>query len=185
VVWTYFQAVTMVAVGSIVNNYALVRWTACPRLALPLATLVSNLPSFAIPAAAAFVAAAASGYLWAGTLLLPLMCLWLLLFVATAAVLLSSISVRARDVMSVVPFLLQVLVFLSPVAYLTTALPSAVRTLIAINPLTGLIDGWRWCMLGMHPDLAAVAMSIVFTAAGAVLAWRFFARFEVRMADEI
>src|SRR5690348_15325368 len=59
IVWTYFQAVTMVAAGSIVNNYQLVRWTACPRLALPLATLAANLPSFAVPLVAALIAAGA------------------------------------------------------------------------------------------------------------------------------
>lgn len=185
VVWSYFQAVTMLSVASIVNNYTLVRWTACPRLALPLATLVSNAPSFAVPAIAAIVAAAVEGYLWVGTLLFPIMCVWLLLFVAIMAVLLSSISVRARDVMSVVPFLLQVVLFLSPVAYRTSALPSVLRALISVNPLTGLIDGWRWCMLGMHPDMTAVSISLAFTLMGLVVAWRFFARAEVRMADEI
>ena len=115
-VWTYFQAVTMVATGSIVNNYPLVRWTACPRLALPLATLVSNLPSLVIPGLAAVIVAGAAGYLWVGSLLLPFMCLWLLALVGVTAILLSAITVRARDVLSVVPFMLQVTLFLAPVA---------------------------------------------------------------------
>jgi ABC-type polysaccharide/polyol phosphate export permease len=96
-VWTYFQAVTMVATGSIVNNYPLVRWTACPRLALPLATLVSNLPSFLIPGVAAIIAAGVSGYLWVGSLLVPVLCVWLLLLVAAGALMLSAVTVRARE----------------------------------------------------------------------------------------
>ncbi len=184
-VWTYFQAVTMVATGSIVNNYPLVRWTACPRLALPLATLVSNLPSFLIPGLAALIVAGAAGYLWVGTLLLPFMCVWLLALVGASAILLSAITVRARDVLSVVPFMLQVTLFLSPVAYPTSTLSPALRALISINPLTGLLDAWRWSLLGVRPSSAAVIISLALTATGVVLAWRTFARLEVRMADEI
>ena len=184
-VWTYFQAVAMVATGSIVNNYPLVRWTACPRLALPLATLVSNLPSFLIPGLAAVIAAGATGYLWVGSLLLPFMCIWLFLLVGACAVLLSAITVRARDVLSVVPFMLQVTLFLSPVAYPTTELSPVLRALISINPLTGLLDAWRWTLLDVHPNSTAVIISLALTAVGVVAAWRLFARLEVRMADEI
>ena len=81
IVWTYFQAVAMVGAASIVNNYQLVRWTACPRLALPLGTLVVNLPSFAVPLLAALIAAGASGYLWIGTLVVPALFLWMTVLV--------------------------------------------------------------------------------------------------------
>jgi lipopolysaccharide transport system permease protein len=183
--WTYFQAVTMVATGSIVNNYPLVRWTACPRLALPLATLVSNLPSLLIPGLAAIIAAGAAGYLWAGSLLMPFMCLWLFALVAVTAILLSAITVRARDVLSVVPFMLQVTLFLSPVAYPTTSLSPVLRALISINPLTGLLEAWRWSLLGTRPSLTAVIISLALTVIGVVVAWGVFTRLEVRMADEI
>jgi lipopolysaccharide transport system permease protein len=175
----------MVAAGSIVNSYPLVRWTACPRVALPLATAVSNLPSLVIPFVAALIAAAADGYLWAGTLLVPLLFVWLFVLVAATALVLSALSVRAHDVLSVLPFLLQVTVFLSPVAYRTSQLSPVLRTLISINPLTGLIDVWRWALLGVPPSIAAMAISLGLTTLGALVAWRFFARLEVRMADEI
>ncbi len=184
-VWTYFQAVSMVATGSIVNNYPLVRWTACPRLALPLATLVSSIPSFLIPGLAAIIVAGAAGDLWVGSLLLPVLCLWLLGLVGASALFLSAITVRARDVLSVVPFMLQVMLFLSPVAYPTTQLPSALRALISLNPLTGLLDAWRWSLLGIQPSTTAVVASLVLTCVSAVIGWRLFARLEVRMADEI
>lgn len=185
VVWTYFQAVTMVSVGSLVNNYALVRWTACPRVALPLATLVSNLPSFAIPALAALIAASASGFLGVQALLLPVLFIWLVALVAVAAIVLSAVAVRARDVLSATPFLLQVMLFLSPVAYGTSQLPPALRALISLNPLTGLIDVWRWSLLGINPSLSAVIVSLALTSVGIVVAWRLFGSLEVSMADEI
>jgi len=185
VVWTYFQAVTMAAVGSLVNNYALVRWTACPRMALPLATLVSNLPSFAIPAAAAVIAAGIMGFLRVQALLLPLLFVWLVVLVATVAIVLSAITVRARDVLSVTPFLLQVMLFLSPVGYGTSQLSPVLRTVISINPLTGLIEAWRWSLLGIVPSTTAVVISLALTIAGAAVAWQLFTSLEVSMADDI
>ncbi len=184
-VWTYFQAVLMVAANSIVVNFQLVRWTACPRLALPLATLVSNLPSLALPFAAALIAAAATGYVWLGTLLVPLLLVWTLLVVGIFALFLSALSVRARDVLSVLPFLLQVTMFLCPIAYNTGQLSPTLRTLIELNPLTGLIDAWRWSVLHMTPSRSALAISLGLTALGAVAAWQLFTRLEVRMADDI
>jgi lipopolysaccharide transport system permease protein len=185
VVWTYFQVAVMGATGSVVNNYALVRWTSCPRLALPLSTLVSNVPSFAITALAALVAAGIAGYLWAGSVLLPLLTIWLVVLTGAVAVLLAGVSVRARDVLSAVPFLLQVMLFLSPVAYRTAQLPDTVKLLITLNPLTGLIDAWRWSLFGMAPDVSAVLISLAETGLLAFLAWRLFAAIEVVMADEI
>ena len=185
VVWTYFQAVTMAAVGSLVNNYALVRWTACPRMALPLATLVSNLPSFAIPAAAALIAAGTMGFLGVEALLLPLLFIWLVVLVTAVAIVLSAITVRARDVLSVTPFLLQVMLFLSPVGYGTSELSPVLRAVISVNPLTGLIDAWRWCLLGIKPGATAVIISLALTSVGIVVAWRLFRSIEVSMADDI
>jgi lipopolysaccharide transport system permease protein len=184
-IWTYFQAVSMVAMGSIVNNYALVRWTACPRLALPLAGLVSNLPSFLVPGLAAAIAAGAAGYLWVGWVLAPLISVWMVLLVGAFGIILSAITVRARDVISVLPFMLQVTMFLAPVAYSTAHLSPLLRALISLNPLTGLLDAWRWALLGMPPSTSAVVVSLGLTAAGVVVAWRLFTRLEVRMADEI
>jgi lipopolysaccharide transport system permease protein len=184
-VWTYFQASVMASTGSIVNNYALVRWTACPRLALPLATLIASSPSFGVTVLVSLVAAAIGGYVWLGTLLLPVLALWLLLLTGSIAVLLAAISVRARDVVSAVPFVLQVALFLAPVAYSTSQLSSKLRTLIAVNPLTGLIDTWRWSLLGIHPHMTSVAIGIGGTVLLVLLAWKTFSAIEVVMSDEI
>jgi lipopolysaccharide transport system permease protein len=184
-VWAYFQAAIMMCTGSIVNNYSLVRWTACPRLALPLASLTANLPSFAIPAIPAIVAAAASGHLSLRALFLPLCFVWMFVFVAVCGTLLAAVTVRARDLLSAVPFLLQVTLFLSPVGYPTSSLPGALHTLISLNPLTGLIDAWRWVIIGVPVSLLPVTASLALTGLLAVIAWRLFSRLEVSMADYI
>ena len=154
-------------------------------LALPLATLISNLPSFLITFLAALIAAGALGYASIEWFVLPLLFAWLVLLVAAGALFLSALSVRARDVLSVMPFLLQVGLFLSPVAYGTSQVSPIARALISVNPLTGLIDAWRWGLLGIAPSLTAVGISLGLTGAGAIVAWWFFVRFEIRMADDI
>jgi lipopolysaccharide transport system permease protein len=184
-VWTYFQAVLMPATGSIVNNYTLVRWTPCPRLALPLAALVSNLPSFLIPAVAAIIAAIVTGHVWIAWLLIPILTVWMVLLVAMFAVALAVITVRARDILSALPFVLQVVMFLAPVAYSTANLSPALRAIVAINPLTGLIEAWRWSLLDLAPSWRAIGLSLVLTTLGLVLTWRLFAVIEPAIADEI
>jgi lipopolysaccharide transport system permease protein len=184
-VWTYFQATLTVSSSSIIGNYALVRWTSCPRLALPLATLVSNLPSFAVTGTAALAATVATGHLSVQALLVPLLVAWLMLLTGALAVTLAALTVRARDVISVVPFFLQVLLFLSPVGYSTAQLSSSLQTIMAFNPLTGLIDAWRWSLLGMAPDMTAVSVSLVATVLVLWFGWRLFTAIEVVMADEI
>jgi lipopolysaccharide transport system permease protein len=184
-VWTYFQASLLAAVGSIVNSYSLVRWTACPRLAMPLATLLSSSPSFAVTATAAVLATVIGGYGWVGVLMVPVLTLWLAAFTGAVALFLAAVAVRARDVVSALPFLLQVAVFLGPVAYPTTHVSSWLRTLISLNPLTGLIDVWRWALLDLPPDMTAVWLSIAGTVLALVVAWRTFSSVEVVMSDEI
>lgn len=184
-VWSYFSATIAVATSSIVGNLQLVRLTPCPRFALPLATLVSNLPSLIVPAVAALIAALASGYLALNVLILPVLILWLVALVGAFAVFLATLAVRARDIASVAPFVLQITMFLSPVAYDTSHLSATLRTIIAINPLTGVLDAWRWAMLGMVPPVLPVALSLGTTVVGAALAWRTFTAIERTMCDEI
>jgi lipopolysaccharide transport system permease protein len=184
-VWTYFQAAVMASTGSVVNNYALVRWTSCPRLALPIATLIASSPSFGVTCVVALLGSIIGGYVWVGTLLVPVLAIWLFILTASVAVFLAAISVRARDVLSAVPFLLQVVLFLAPVAYPTSQLSSKIQTLISINPLTGLIDAWRWCLLGVHPDITAIWIGLGVTGVLVVVAWKTFAAIEAVMSDEI
>ena len=185
-VWTYFQAVTMVATGSIVNNYPARAMDGLPAVSAPTGNarlqppVVTDSRAWRRSSSPARPDICGSAHCCC-----RFMCLWLLRSSALTAVLLSAITVRARDVLSVVPFMLQVTLFLSPVAYPTTALSPVLRALISINPLTGLLDAWRWSLLGVPADLTAVIISLALTAIGIVLAWRLFARLEVRMADEI
>jgi lipopolysaccharide transport system permease protein len=146
---------------------------------------VANLPTLAITFVAGVLAATISGYGSPRMLLLPVMLLWLLAVVGAGALVLSALTVRAHDLLSALPFLLQILTFVSPVGYPSSALPHALQTIVAINPLTGLMETWRWTLLGVHVETLPLLLAIGETVLFVPLAWRLFAKLEAVMADEI
>ena len=185
-VWTFFQASMTIGASSVLTNAAFVRFTPCPRTAFPTAAVIASLPSFVITAVAAVIAAALTGDLSPRVVLLPFGLIWLLVLTMGAVWFVSALAVRYRDVISALPFLLQVGVFFAPVGYSLAGLSPFVRKIVELNPLTGLIESWRWMLLsGYSPHLPAVAIALVVTAVTAVMGWLVFSRLETTMADVI
>lgn len=186
IVWSFFQAAVTIGTASIITNYHLVRFTPCPRLAFPLAGIVASLPSLIVPAFAALVAAAVTGTLSPRVLLLPVLFAWLVVLTGGVVALACSLAVRFRDIISVLPFMLTLGLFLAPVGYPLSGLSHGLRGVIDVNPLTGLLEACRWMMLsGYQPSVTAIAISLVASSAVVTLGWRVFTRLETTMADEI
>jgi lipopolysaccharide transport system permease protein len=185
-VWSFFQASLTIGTASLISSANLIRFTPCPRLAFPLASVLASLPAFGITATGAVVATIATGHLSIKVLLLPLALVWLLLLTLAVVAFLSSLAVRYRDINSALPFLLQVGLFLAPIGYPLTEVSSTARVLLGLNPLTGVMEGARWMVLsGYQPDVEPIAISLAATALLAVAGWRLFSRRETTMADEI
>jgi ABC-type polysaccharide/polyol phosphate export permease len=185
-VWAFFQASMTMGAASVVSNVQLVRLTPCPRLAFPAAAMMASLPAYGVTILGALLAAAVSGSLSPRALLLPLGLLWLVLLTAGCVAAASSVSVRYRDVLAAMPFLLQVGLFLAPVGYPLAGLSPVLGTLVGLNPLTGVMEAWRWMTLqGYDPSLESIAVSLALTPLVALGGWLFFTRREVTMADEI
>jgi lipopolysaccharide transport system permease protein len=184
--WAFFQASLTIGVASLITNVNFIRYTPCPRPAFPVAAILASLPSFAVTGAGAIVAAAATGFLSPRVVLLPLALAWLLVLTAGVVAIGASLAVRYRDILSALPFLLKIGVFLTPVGYSLAGLSSVVRKIVELNPLTGLIETFRWMMLsGYYPSAGAVVLALAETAVLVVLGWFLFARLETTMADEI
>jgi lipopolysaccharide transport system permease protein len=115
--------------------------------------------------------------------------LWIALFVAFGLGLglaSSALMVRYRDVQYVLPFAIQLLLFLSPVAYELSAVPKATLTLYQLNPLAGLLEGFRWSVLGTPaPSIALATYSVVSSIAFLALGLVVFHRMERGFADVI
>jgi lipopolysaccharide transport system permease protein len=184
--WAFFQASMTIGVASLITNASFIRYTPCPRPAFPLAAIFASLPSFVVTGIGAVVAAAATGYLSPRVVLLPFALAWLLALTAGVVGIGASLAVRYRDMISALPFLLQVGIFLTPVGYSLAGLSPVVRKIVELNPLTGLMETVRWMMLsGYLPSAGAVLAAVVETAVVVVVGWFVFARLETTMADEI
>lgn len=185
-IWAFVQAVATAGTASIISNSALVAQTACPRLVFPLSTLFSCLPSFLVPLVASLIGSAASGVASARWLLLPLPAIWMLFVTAGLIVITASITVRFRDMMQIMPFLLQLGAFVVPVGYPVSTLSPTLRVIVSLNPLTGVIEAWRWAMLDTpHPYMLSMYLSLVIGCLLILLGWRVFTRAEVKIADVI
>jgi lipopolysaccharide transport system permease protein len=185
--WQLFSNALGSAGNSVVGNASLVSKIYFPRLLVPLSSLAVALVDFVIVLALFLVASLAfglaPGWRW---LVLPGYLLLTLLLSLGAGLWLASLTVKYRDFRFIVPFLLQVGVLVSPVGFRTDFYPNW-RALLALNPLTAAIDGFRWCLLGGNQILDPLALAYsLFVAALLLLSGvRYFRRTERAFADII
>jgi len=182
--WTYFSTALSTGSTSLVGQQNVISKVYFPRLLVPLAAVVGPLVDFAI----AFLVLLLL-MIWyrrmpgpAVLCVLPL----LVLAVTTAAAAsawLSALTVRYRDVRYVVPFAVQIWLFATPVAYPASLVPGRWRALYGLNPMTGVIEGFRWALVGgPSPGLMTVwsAVTVILALAGGVV---YFRRVEGTLVD--
>jgi lipopolysaccharide transport system permease protein len=184
--WTYFSSALNASSTSIGGYQHIISKVYFPRLIVPLAAVLAPLVDFAI----AFVILILL-MIWYGVVPGPNI-VWLpallLLAVATAAavgVWLSALSVRYRDVRFVLPFAIQLWMFATPVAYPASLVPPQWRTLYALNPMVGVIEGFRWVLANGHPPAALTLVSAAAVAALLAAGLLQFRRTEGTFADVI
>jgi ABC-type polysaccharide/polyol phosphate export permease len=184
-VWSCFQQAVSTASAVMQHNAYIVKRTACPRIALVVGNVVAASPSLGVVVGATFVGALVVQGLPTQVLLLPFVVAWLILFTCSISLIFATVAARFRDAVALVPLLIQVGVFASPVGYPISQTHGAIHTLVLINPLSGLIEAMRWSLLGAKPSIAAIAIAAPFTVVAALSAWVLFARSEVRFADYV
>ena len=185
--WTLFSSSLIGSSDSLVSASNLLQKVYFPRLLLPAAATGSYLVDFAI---AMLVLALMMVYFG---VLPTIKVLWLLPLVALAVVTalavgiwLSAVNVRYRDVRYAVPFLVQVWLFASPVAYSADIVPTKWLWLYQLNPMAGVIEGCRWALLGgAVPPLGGILISTAATAVILVTGLAYFRRVERTFADVI
>ena len=184
--WFFFSGAITDCKDSLVANADLVRKVYFPRVLLPMAIVLARLVDLGIMFAFLLVVAAASGSAaWPS---LPLV-LWAIATSAALAfargLLTAAVNVRYRDATHVVPVVLQLLMFVSPIVYSSSLVPAAWTRFYALNPLVGLIDGFRAGLMGrsmsVDPLVAATLVTVVVTLI-AILAFR---RLDASFADYV
>jgi lipopolysaccharide transport system permease protein len=185
--WQLFTAALSGSSASLISNAQLISKVYFPRLMIPLSSLGVALIDFLVVMALYLGAS-----LWYGRppswhwLLLPLFIAAALTLAFGAGLWFTALTVKYRDFRYIVPFLIQVGVFISPIGFSTGVIPRW-SALLDLNPMTGVIDGFRWCLLSdgqpFHAQgiLCSVVLSVALTASGI---W-YFRRMERTFADII
>jgi lipopolysaccharide transport system permease protein len=184
--WTYFSRALTQSITSVVGNSHLITKVYFPRLVLPISAAIEGLIDFAI--GFAFLLGM---FAWYGiipslrsVLLVPLFILLAMLTALSVSVWFSVINVRYRDVGRAVPFLVQLWLFASPVAYPVSVVPEKWRLLFGLNPMTGVIEGFRWALLGKdRPDVRLLLITVIVVGALLFSGMVFFRRMESTFAD--
>jgi lipopolysaccharide transport system permease protein len=183
--WTYFSESTRRGSMGLVAEAELIRKIYFPRLIIPLAAAIGPLVDFALAFLVFIGVLVWHGIAptWNMLLLMPLMAIAMLLALATS-LWLGPVNVRFRDVKHTLTFILQIWMFASPVVYPLSLIPERWKALYCLNPMVGVIEGFRWVVTGRGSlDLQAVAISaalIVVLLVGGIV---FFRRMERTFAD--
>lgn len=182
--WTFFASTVLLASDSMVSNSALVAKIYFPRIFIPAGVMVASLVDFGIALVILLIAAVAWGFVpSAAVLTLPL-----LLAIAMAAALgvssaLSAVNVRFRDVRYVVPFAIQLWLFATPIAYPSSLIHEPWRTLFFINPMAGVVEGFRWAILGTSIEWSMIGISALSALVLLLVGLAYFDRVERGFAD--
>jgi lipopolysaccharide transport system permease protein len=185
--WTFFAYGLQQASSSLVGNTNLITKVYFPRLAVPTASVIAGV----VDAGMAFVVLVGiMAYFGltptAGVLLLPVFLLLALVSCLGVGLWLAALNVVYRDVRYVVPFLVQLWLFATPIAYPSTLLSPGWRLVYSINPMVGVVDGFRWGLVGTAPPLAGMIVVSGVTAVGILVSGAFyFRRLERTFADLI
>jgi homopolymeric O-antigen transport system permease protein len=183
--WTYFASCLTMSSASVVGSAPLVTKVYFPRLLIPLASVGAPIVDFGL----SFIVLLGL-FAWYGivpswhVVFLPVFLFMALLVAFGVGLWLSALNVRYRDVPYAVPFLTQLWLYATPVIYPVSLIPAAWRWLLAVNPMTGVIEGFRWSLLGGGaPRFGVIGISILIGSALLLSGLAYFKHFERRFAD--
>jgi lipopolysaccharide transport system permease protein len=185
--WMYFAAALQNSTTTIVENQRLVTKVYFPRLALPLASVLSGLVDFCVSFLMFIVLMLyyRIHVSWA-ILMFPAFLLLAVLTALGVGLWLSALNAIYRDVRYVVPFLVQFWMFASPVAYPSSLVPAKWRWLYGLNPMAGVIEGFRWSLAGRGaPPVRLIVVSSAVVLVVLLSGLAYFQKMETTMADVV
>ena len=185
--WMYFANALSLSSNSLVLDEKMVTKVYFPRVLIPVSSVLSGLLDLAIASLLlvgmiVFYGLAPGGGIW---------CLPLLVLLATMAALgaglwLAALNVHYRDVRYVVPFVVQLWLFATPIAYPSSLVPASWRALLGLNPMAGVVEGFRWALLGRgEPPGVLLLLSLLTAAALLATGLYYFSRMEDTFADVV
>jgi len=187
ILWQYFNASVTRASDSVLSMGALMKKVYFPRLAAPIASVMPAMVDFVIT----FMLLMAMVLWFKLHITICLLAAPLFVFLAATLALgiglwVSALHVRYRDMFQLVPFLLQMLFFASPIIYSSDSIPAALRPIYQLNPLVSVIEGFRWSVLGTNtPSPESILYSVIVGTGLLVSGFAFFRRTERTFVDYV
>lgn len=186
--WQFFASAFTESSGSLVGNAQMISKVYFPRLIVPVSSVLAGLVDFLVMLVLLLPLMVWYGH-WPGwqLVLLPAFLILGLLITLGSGIGLAALNVRYRDVRFVIPFAVQFGLYLSPVGFSAMEVPDAWRWLFDLNPLVGVIEGFRWCLLGADypPPGTALISSLGVGVVILLYSVRYFRRVERTFADVI
>lgn len=186
--WLLFSGSLLDTGNSLINNIHMISKVYFPRIILPISHIIVHMTDFLISLGMLLVVLLFSGHLnhWS-VLAMPLFIVLTFLLCLGTGLWVSAITVRYRDFRFIVPFLTQFGVFISPVGYSSFLMSEKWQFIYFLNPLAGIIEGFRWsCFGSYHPNLLiAIAMSCTVNLIIFITGFRYFRKMERICADII
>ncbi len=182
--WTLFSEGLTRSTTSMITNANIMTKVYFPRLIMPLSSIISPLVDFAVSFIILIVMMVYFGFV--PTINIVFLPLFLLLALATSlgvGLWLSALNVRYRDFQYTIPFLIQIWMFASPVVYASSLVPESLRVWYGLNPMAGVIEGFRWALLGTGAPGGMVLVSAGVVALLLVSGMFYFRRMEQYYAD--
>ena len=185
--WTFFANGLSQSSNSLVGSANLIKKVYFPRLAVPIATILSGVIDFVLAFLVLLVMMVFYGIApTANVVWLPFFLLLALVTSLGAGLWLSAMNVQFRDVRYVVPFLVQLWLFATPIAYPSSIIPAPWRMLYAVNPMVGVVEGFRWALLGVETRPGPMVIVSALAAVALLVSGAFyFRRMEKTFADVV
>ncbi len=185
--WTLFSNGLTQATNSLVASSNLIKKVYFPRLIIPIATVLAGVIDFLLAFGVLLILMIYYGITpTINTLFLPLFLVLTIIASLAVSLWLSALNVEYRDIKYVIPFLTQIWLFATPIAYSSTLLNEPWRTIYGLNPMVGVVEGFRWALLGTNTQpgmmaLASTGAALILLFSGAF----YFRRMEKTFADTI
>jgi lipopolysaccharide transport system permease protein len=184
--WQFFSNALSESGNSLVGNAGLISKVYFPRMIIPASSIITSLVDFCLSLMLLFIVCFYFHYTPSWQIIfLPFFLLLAIITSFGAGLWVSAMQVRYRDFRFVIPFLVQFGMYITPVGFSSGIIPAKWRLLYACNPMVGVIDGFRWCILGQEIHYPSMLVSLSVSIILLVLGIRYFRATEKTFADII
>jgi len=184
--WLFFSSAIAESSNSLIDEASLISKVYFPRIVVPLASILSSYVDFLIMLTLMMPVMIVIGYVPpVHVLLVPFVAVLLLVPTVGIGLILSSLNATYRDFRHILPFILQLGIYVSPVVYATELVPASLKLIYYINPMAGIIDLFRWAIVDQELYFPGIILSSIVSISCLILGARYFVSMERTLADKV